>query len=359
MGKIVAGFKPSRFWNKLAPAESGTDEILSNAGQGELSLGEIKALLSSPASDWPDIFETADKVKQKFFGKKMFFYVPLYISSFCADNCLYCDYRRENPALPRKRLGFDEFRAEADYLDSLGYSRIELVSGSDPLFPFERLLKFTKHLAGCGKRVLMNNRSLKYEEYAELKQAGLSESWLFMETYDPVVYGANHPPGPKQDYQYRLKSYEWMGKAGLDIGVAFLSGLSGDWKSEVLSVIAHAKHLRKKYGSRMAFSTPRFKHAFNAPLSDAPYSVPDDAFRLTVALYRLALNDCMINVSTREPIGLLEKLWKGGASLTNPEAASIPGGYTLGVKGSQFAHFSYSQDLFVSRIKKMGLTPIL
>jgi len=347
------------FGEKVVTPNLDNERILSDSLDRELTLGEIKSLLDSEPVFWEKVYSTADEVKRSVFGNKIQFYVPIYISSCCVDNCIYCDYRRENPNLIRKRLGFEEFVDEFKYLDGVGYTQMELVSASDPLFKFDDFLAFTRFLKSKGKHVMMNNRSLRLEEYKALKDAGMSESWLFMETYDPVLYSKLHPPGPKHSYDVRLESYELMAEAGLDIGVAFLSGLSQNWKEEVLSVIAHARYLRDKYGVKLTFSTPRFKHAPNAPLSDSPYSIQDDAFRLTVALYRLGLHECNINVSTRELIGLLEKLWVGGASLTNPEAASIPGGYSLGVKGSQFAHFSYNRDLFVSRIKKLGLEPVL
>jgi len=56
---------------------------------------------------------------------------------------------------------------------------------------------------------------------------------------------------------------------------------------------------------------------------------------------------------------MLERLWIGGGNLTNPEAQTIPGGYTLESKGAQFTHQSYNINLFISRIKKLDLEPIL
>jgi len=85
----------------------------------------------------------------------------------------------------------------------------------------------------------------------------------------------------------------------------------------------------------------------------------DDKFRLMVALYRLAIRDCWINISTREPIDFMAQLWQGGGNLTNPEAQTIPGGYSLEAEGAQFTHYSYSKDLFVAKIKELGLEPVL
>jgi hypothetical protein len=128
-----------------------------------------------------------------------------------------------------------------------------------------------------------------------------------------------------------------------------------------LATIKHAKDLKKKYNIQIEFGTPRFCPPKFAPLKKAPYpeAMTDNKFRLMVAVYRLAIRDCWINISTREPIDFMTKLWQGGGNLTNPEAQTIPGGYSLNSKGAQFTHYSYDKEIFISKLKELGLEPIL
>ena len=355
-------FNPQKLEKVQTPTEKEIDEILKTALIRDLTVDEIKKLLFSRSKYWKKIIEAANKVKEQFFGKKIYFYVPIYFDSCCINDCLYCDFRRTNSRCLRKKLNFEEFKKEISYLRQQKYSKIELVSATDPGFPIDTLIKFVKYVKSVGTDwVLMNNRPLTLNEYIKLKKAGLDWSWLWMESYDKKYYEKYHPQGTeKVDFKARLKSYDDMGKAGLNIGVAFLMGLSPDWQYEIYSTIAHAKYLKEKYNAEIEFGTPRFCSPKHAPLKKAPYpsAMTDNKFRLMVALFRLSVRDCWINVSTREDIEMLKKLWLGGGNLTNPEAQTIPGGYTLKSQGAQFTHYSYNKDLFISKLKKLGLEPV-
>jgi 2-iminoacetate synthase len=356
-------FNSPNFKKAKPSTEKEIDKILKNALKRDVTLEEIRKLLFSKEKYWEEIIKTANKVKEQVFGKKIYFYVPIYFDNYCINDCLYCDFRKSNKKCLRKKLTFEEFKKEIAYLDKQDYTKIELVSSTDPNFPIETLAKFVKYVKSLGKDwVLMNNRSLTLEEYKKLKKAGLDWSWLWMETYDKKYYGKYHPKRTeKGNFEARLKSYENMGRAGLNIGIGFLMGLSPNWQFEIYSTIAHGKYLKEKYNIEIEFGTPRFCPPRYAPLKKAPYpkAKTDDKFRLMVALYRIAIRNCWINVSTRENINFLEKLWEGGGNLTNPEAQTIPGGYALESQGAQFKHYTYSSKLFISRIKKIGLEAVL
>ncbi len=117
---------------KVKTSKNEVDKILKNAFDRDLNLDEINKLLFSDPKSWNDIIKTADEVKEKFFGKKIHLYVPVYIDSYCINDCLYCDFRRSNSQCLRKRLTFDEFQKEIAYLFKRGYTKIELVSSTDP-----------------------------------------------------------------------------------------------------------------------------------------------------------------------------------------------------------------------------------
>lgn len=345
-----------------APTKIEIRKILNNSLNRDLTLKEIEKLLFCKREFWHEIIETADKVKEQIFGKKIYFYVPVYFDSYCINDCLYCEFRRSNSKCFRKKLTFEEFKKEIGYLNKQGYTKIELVSATDPSFSIEDLSKFVKYVKSLGIGwCLINIRPLTLEEYKDLKKAGLDWGWLWMESYTKNYYTKYHPKGTeKSNFEARLKSFDNMGKAGLNVGVAFLMGLSPDWQYEIFSTIAHGKYLKKKYHCKIQFGTPRFCPAENVPINKAPYpeAITDDEFRLMIALYRLAIRNCWINCSTRENLEMLRKLWKGGGNLTNPEAQTIPGGYALKTKGEQFKHYSYSVDQFISEIRKLNLEPV-
>ena len=51
-----------------------------------------------------EMFATAAKVKEAIYGKRIVMFAPLYISSYCINNCTYCGYRSGNQEQLRRRL---------------------------------------------------------------------------------------------------------------------------------------------------------------------------------------------------------------------------------------------------------------
>ncbi len=66
------------------------DDILAKALKLKgLTLEETAQLLSVDDSHGiQKILETAGKVKQEIYGKRLVFFAPLYVSNICCNNCL-------------------------------------------------------------------------------------------------------------------------------------------------------------------------------------------------------------------------------------------------------------------------------
>ncbi|NLB68690.1 MAG: [FeFe] hydrogenase H-cluster radical SAM maturase HydG, partial [Lentisphaerae bacterium] len=58
--------------------------------------------------------ETALKIKRKVYDNRIVTFAPMYISSFCVNNCRYCGFRVDNPLQKRRTLTIDEIKAEAE-----------------------------------------------------------------------------------------------------------------------------------------------------------------------------------------------------------------------------------------------------
>lgn len=62
-----------------------------------LSRQEVKSLLqSSSGEESESLFQTARKLRQRYFGNKLFLYGFVYQSTCCRNNCNFCYYRRDN-----------------------------------------------------------------------------------------------------------------------------------------------------------------------------------------------------------------------------------------------------------------------
>lgn len=342
------------------PSAEEVQCILDRAFEHELTVDDAIALVLSGSEEWPSIVRVGEDVRKKAFGNSVQSYVPLYISSICVDDCSYCHFRKGNGALvARKRLSFAEFKQEIDFLCEQGITHVELVSATDPLFPFGLLVDFVRYARSLGCTVLINGPPFSLLQYRDLKEAGLTWVWLWMESFNRASYAQYHGDGPKADYGARLAAYERMGATGLNIGTAVLMGLSPDWECEVVSTIAHAQYLKKKYGVDITIGTPRLCPTTIGLGQKAlyPNAMSDDKFMLSLALYRLCNRTAWINVTTRENRAMLEKMCRIG-SVSNPLAVTIPGGYTLGVTGSQFLHESFSSVAdFEQFVRSIGFEP--
>ena len=78
------------------------------------------------------IARSAD-VKADFYGGRVFVIVPIYVTSICEEQCLYCNFRGGNKGIgvERRRLTDDELEQEALYLiEEKGLRVLELVYSS-------------------------------------------------------------------------------------------------------------------------------------------------------------------------------------------------------------------------------------
>ena len=67
---------------------------------------EFLTLLAEPEN--PYLRESADNVRRKFYGNKVYIRGLIEISNYCKNNCFYCGIRRDNKNVERYRLTHDE-----------------------------------------------------------------------------------------------------------------------------------------------------------------------------------------------------------------------------------------------------------
>jgi 2-iminoacetate synthase len=299
------------------------------------------------ATDDPMVWETAAAmaraVREEVFGRRIVLFAPLYLSNDCSNNCLYCGFRRENQEALRVTLSPAQAVAEARHLERMGYQRLLLVAGEHAgRTKVEYLSAVLRAIyRDTGMRILhVNAAPMAIESFRALKEAGAGVYQCFQETYHPETYAWVHPSGAKADYAGRLSVMDRAIPAGFDdVGIGALLGLH-DWRFEVLSVIRHAEHLHESFGTfPHTISVPRFKRAFGAPLSLAPFPVTDAEFERVVAIYRLAVPSAGVVVSTREPAALRERCLDIGASQISAGSRTDPGGYGDGVRRRESEQF--------------------
>ena len=85
-----------------------------------LNRDDLMALLSPAAADYLEpLAQRAQKLTRQRFGNTVSFYVPLYLSNLCANDCTYCGFSMSN-RIKRKTLDEAEIARECDAIRALG-----------------------------------------------------------------------------------------------------------------------------------------------------------------------------------------------------------------------------------------------
>lgn len=311
--------------------------IIKKAGQYQgLSAGEVAVLLEVTDSELlQEMFSTACEVKKAIYGTRIVLFAPLYISSYCVNNCTYCGYRHGNKEQLRRRLSMDEIKEEVEILESLGHKRLAVEAGEDPVncdidyvVDAIKAIYSVKDGNGSIRRANVNIAATTIEEYRKLKDVGIGTYILFQETYHRPTYDRLHPNSIKNDYNWHTTAMDRAMKADIDdVGIGVLYGLY-DHKYETVAMFLHAEHLEKDCGvGPHTISVPRLRPASGLSLDDFPHLVSDDDFDKIVAIIRLAVPYTGMLLSTRESAEHRDKLITYGISQISAGSCTGVGGY--------------------------------
>jgi 2-iminoacetate synthase len=324
--------------SRKSPSPSEVSRILEKALEKKgLSLEEVCDLLNMKDPELIEqIFEAAYKIKKDIYGERLVFFAPLYVSSYCVNDCEYCGFHCRNK-IPRKKLSLEEVEEQTKVLIDMGHKRLLLEFGEDPIkSPIDYVVDViktiykTKSKKGEIRRVNVNIAATSVEDYKKLKDAGIGTYQLFQETYHRDTYEKLHK-GPKADYERQLFAHDLAFEAGIDdIGIGVLFGLY-NYKFEVLALVSHAQYLDQKYNvGPHTISVPRFQPADTVDIN-LPYQVNEDQLLKIIAILRLAVPYTGMIISTRESPETRAKAFELGISQTSAASCTSPGGY--GKKG--------------------------
>ncbi|MFU2210422.1 [FeFe] hydrogenase H-cluster radical SAM maturase HydG [Solidesulfovibrio sp. C21] len=344
-GRIAAALAAAKTASKDKDAVSA---IIAKALEYKgLTAEEVAVLLEVEDPSLLDsMYKAAKTVKEAIYGKRIVLFAPLYLSSFCVNNCVYCGYKRSNKEQLRKRLTMDEIKSEVEILESLGHKRLAVEAGEDPKNnPIEYITDAIKAIYsirdgnGSIRRVNINIAATTIEDYQKLKAAEIGTYILFQETYHRETYARLHPSGPKHDYNWHTTAMDRAQTAGIDdVGIGVLYGLY-DWKYETVAMFLHAEHLEETFGvGPHTISVPRMRPAGAVNLDTFPYLVEDSDFKKIIATIRLAVPYTGMILSTREDPDFRDELIDCGISQISAGSCTGVGGYQKVVVEHESTH---------------------
>ncbi|MFW6065255.1 MAG: [FeFe] hydrogenase H-cluster radical SAM maturase HydG [Planctomycetota bacterium] len=312
------------------------DVIAKSMDKQPLNIAETAVLLAAEDEELVgEIFHAARELKRSVYGNRIVLFAPLYIGNECVNDCAYCAFRRSSTEVQRRTLSEDDIRGQVTALEDAGHKRLILVFGEHPGYDADFIARSVRQVyqvrSGHGeiRRVNINAAPLDHEGYERVKDAGIGTYQIFQETYHHETYARMHPADTRKgNYLYRLDGLNRAFEAGCDdVGIGALFGLY-DWRFDVIGLIAHANHLRERYGvGPHTISFPRLRPAAGTVL-DEKWRVSDQQFKRLVAILRLSVPYTGLILTAREPAQLRREVMGFGVSQIDAGSRIDLGGYT-------------------------------
>ena len=310
------------FFNTVTP-----DRVEGALRKEQLSENDFLTLLSPAAAVYLEqMAQKAHKLTGQYFGHTIQLFIPLYISNFCVNECVYCGFHRGND-IKRKKLSLAEIEVEAKAIAATGMRHLLLLTGEAPaITPIDYLEDAVRLLKKYFASVAIEIFPLDENDYHRLCLAGVDGLTLYQEVYDQARYALVHKAGKKTDYRYRLDAPERGARAGFRmVNIGALLGL-GEVRSEVFFTGLHAKYLDDNFlPTEISLSLPRMNPAEGG--YHAEFVADDVSFVQFMTALRCYLPRAGITVSTREGAVFRDNLIRLGATRFSAGSCTGVGGY--------------------------------
>jgi len=257
-----------------------------------------------------EIFQTARTLRDRHFGKSIFLYGFLYISTYCRNNCIFCAFRSSNKVLQRYRKSTTQIVEAALGLAATGVHLLDLTTGEDPLLhddpELSRLTGVLEAVKNATSLPLMVSPGVVPERgLRALKEAGADWYACYQESFDRDEFTRLRPG---QDYDVRLRCKQEALRSGLMVEEGVLTGTGESLESLVGSI-----------GAMIASGSSQVRVMQFVPGPGIPLSaVQSHPYReaVLIAILRLNCPQLLIPASLDvEGLGGLEKRLAAGANV--------------------------------------------
>lgn len=168
------------------------------------------------------LFDTADKVRKQYVGDEVHLRGLIEFSNICRCNCFYCGLRKDNTAVQRYRMTFEEILLLAQKAKDFGYKTVVLQSGEDAYFDTDKMCRIIQEIKELDLALTLSIGEKSYEEYKAYKDAGADRYLLRIETTDRELYKKLHP---SMSFENRVRCLNDLKTLGFEVGTGCLVGL--------------------------------------------------------------------------------------------------------------------------------------
>lgn len=184
---------------------------------------EFREVIESGSYD-EEIFSSALRLREKYYGKDVYIRGLIEISSYCKNDCYYCGIRGSNSFAQRYRLTEEEILLCCQKGYELGFRTFVLQGGEDPYFTDRRVCGIVSGIKenhpDCAVTLSLGEKSrVSYEAYY---RAGADRYLLRHETADEGHYKKLHPS--KLSLSGRKRCLWDLKEIGYQVGSGFMVG---------------------------------------------------------------------------------------------------------------------------------------
>lgn len=286
----------------------------------------ISTLLTANRQTSLELHQSACKIRNQIYGKRLFLRAVIELSNYCDCNCCYCGMRKGNSTLPRTRLSYRDVTPVIDQIYNLGIATVMFQAGQDSDYSTEDLCQIIHYARKIGiKNIILCMGVRTRDDYIKLSAAGANKYIMKFETSNAGLYRTIKP---NFSLESRLKQILLLRKLGYDIGTGNICGLPGQGHKD----LANDLLLLNRLNPDMVSVSPFISNS-HSPYKNMPNGDVDLTLNI-IALMRIMLKKVLIpSVSALETLrrgGLLAGLNAGAnVSTINMTPRSFRDGYII------------------------------
>jgi len=125
----------------IPPLTEIVHEARAQYGLDAAGVAALMALAVDPERR-AEIHNAAKRIRGALAPATVEFVIPVYLTNYCKNDCLYCGYRKSNALTERRRLSLEDFDRVLDVILAWGHRQIELVLSEDPEFGPEVVARY-------------------------------------------------------------------------------------------------------------------------------------------------------------------------------------------------------------------------
>lgn len=220
----------------------------------------------------------AVRLRQLYYGNKVFIRGLIEFTNYCKNNCYYCGIRKGNKNVKRYRLSKEDILSCCDHGYELGFRTFVLQGGEDPYYTDERVVEIVTAIKDrypdCAVTLSIGEKNC--ESYGKLKNAGADRYLLRHETANEEHYRKLHPM--EMSLTVRKNCLIDLKKLGFQTGAGFMVGSPG----QTVETLAQDLMFLKELQPQMVGIGPFL------PQKDTPFR-NEDGGNVELTLYLLAI----------------------------------------------------------------------